>query len=191
MCKEVFYISPFNSGLTAAIIGQSLTSAILPGTWGVNGVTFFQSNKVHWDAVSAFQHLDIEPRWDISDTLGSPFHCNMHLPVTGTCLPCHQRPTATLPVVATALHLTGMGEGIEQPDRQLLPLLLLCCGLEKELDSTGDIQGSRGRQGYRMYHCMLFHSVFGQKSITTESLQHPLWYQVSVCAHLSSPAWTD
>lgn len=111
MCREVFYISPFKSELTAAIIGQSLTPAILPGTWGVNGVTFFQNNKVHQDAGSAFQHPDTEPRWDISDTLGSPFCCSMHLPVTATCSPCHQRPSPTLPVVATSSYWYGTVNG--------------------------------------------------------------------------------
>lgn len=58
MCKEVFYISPFNSELTAAIIGQSLAPAILAGTWGVIGAAFLQNNEVHRDAASAFQHPD-------------------------------------------------------------------------------------------------------------------------------------
>lgn len=167
MCKEVFYISPFNSELTAAIIGQSLAPVIPPGTWGVNEVTFFQNNKVHQDAGSAFQHPDAEPKWDIFDTLGSPFHCNMHLPVTGICLPCHQKPTGTPPVASTALHLTVTGEWMKQPARQLPAMLLFCCWLEKELDYTWHIQGSRGRQEYCMCHRMLFHSAFGQKSIIT------------------------
>lgn len=121
MCKEAFYISPFNNELTAAIIGLSLTPAILPGTWGVKGVTFFQNNKVHWDAGSAFQHPDSEPRWDISNTLRTPFHCSMHLTVTGTSLPCHQKLTAAPPVAARALCLTGRGEWMEQPTCSVAP----------------------------------------------------------------------
>lgn len=79
---------------------------------------------------------------------------------------------------------------MEQPASELLAILLLSSGLEKEQDCTRHIQGSRARQGYCMCHCMYFRSAFGQNPIIAESWQHSLQYQVSVPAHLSSPAWT-
>lgn len=88
MCKEVFYISPFNSELTAAIIGQSLAPAILAGTWGVIGAAFLQNNEVHRDAASAFQHPDTKPRWEVFDNLKTHFCCDVHSPVLAETHSC-------------------------------------------------------------------------------------------------------
>lgn len=167
MCKEVFYISPFNSELTAAIIGQSLAPAILAGTWGVIGAAFLQNNEVHRDAASAFQHPD-----------KAKVRCFWH-PENSFAVICTRqsllRPTAALPMARAALPLTGMGS---ERSKLLLTTLHLCCEAE-ELDRTWHSQGSVGRK-YCMWHCMLFQSAFGQKPTTTESLQHALWYQVPV-----------
>jgi len=106
----------------------------------------------------------------------------MHLPGSGTCLPCHQKPTTTHPVVATALHLTGK---------------------ESEWNYVASLLWTRKRTGLYLAHPgqhrltgvshVSLHALpicLAKKSVTTESLQHPLWYQVSVPAHLSSPART-
>lgn len=159
MCKEVFYISPFNSELTAAIIGQSPAPAILAGTWGVIGAAFFQNNEVHRGAASAFQQPDTKPRWDAFDTLKTHFCCDVHSLVLAETHSCSSRGKS-----CSSPH--RYGEWTEQA---------VTCYVAHAILSSFCI----GRK-YCMCHCMLFQAAFGQKPTNTESLQRALWYQVPV-----------
>lgn len=138
---------------------------------------------MHWDADSAFKHSDTEARWDISDTLEYSFCCSMHLPVTGTCLLCHQRPSATLPEVATAHPLTATGERMEQA----VNLLYCSSPLRWTRKRAGRLGTSRTAEedGGIAYSFTLFLA----KALLLLELQHSLWYEVSALAQLPAAAW--
>lgn len=162
--------------LTAAIIGRYLIPAILPGTWGVNGVTFF-----HRDAVSALQHLHTETRWDI--------FLHPEIPLSLQYALASHWYLLTLPPETHCYSLSGSNSsssyrygGVNVATSQSSPCYvapLLWTRKRTRLYT----EGSSSRLWHHMYHCMLFHSIFGQKSINHKSLQHPLQHGF-LCLHI-------
>lgn len=123
------------------------------------------------------QRLNIQTQ-NQGETFLTPWNLGVHLPVPGTCLLCHQRPSATLPVVAC--HVIATGDRMEQAICCIAPLLWTRKGAGR-LSRT-----SEEDRGAACVSACSF-TFFLAKTLLLLKLQHSLWHEVSVPAQLPAP----